>query len=80
MLWDMVLEQGMLWHRDTAALRVQDLCGCRGAGSAVGRAHSRVWDAGGQCCCRAHSCVPGLMSCGCVLARAGNGFEACGEY
>jgi len=34
-------------------------------------------DAVGRHCCGVHSCVPGLISCGCVLARAGNGFEAC---
>lgn len=31
----MVLEQGMLWDRDRVALRVQDACGCHGAGRGV---------------------------------------------
>lgn len=31
--------------------------------------HTRAWGAVGPCCCRAHSCVPGLMSCGRALAK-----------
>lgn len=70
----MVLGQGMLWDRDRVALRVPGGWQRRGQGTqqGVGRC--------GSVLLRAHSCVPGLMSCGCVLARAGNGFEACGEY
>lgn len=72
----MVVGQGMLWDRDTVALRMQEACGCHGAGSAVGRGHSGMWDAVGQSCCEVLSYMPELISCGCVLARAGNGFEA----
>lgn len=72
----MVVGPGMLRNRDTMVLRMQEACGCHGAGSTAGRGCGMLWvsAAVGQCCCGVQS---GLMSCGCVLARVGNGFEAC---
>lgn len=75
----MAVGQGMLWDRNTVALRMQEACRCHGAGSAMGRGCGMLWVSAAvvQCCCAVQSCVPGLMSYGCVLARVGNGFEAC---